>query len=100
MKLVVLLFLTASQQDVEEQVRSLIEGLRSEQIEEREKAILALRKLGKAAIPALKKAAKDPYPEVKSDRQMEPCLTGVGRNHQNRLLGRKATRRWKLVSNL
>lgn len=43
----------------------LIERLRSESVEERDDAARALRALGKAAAPALRKAAGDPDPEIR-----------------------------------
>lgn len=48
-------------------IQELIEGLRSEQLEDRERASRALEKIGPAAILDLEKAAKDQDPE-KADR--------------------------------
>ena len=56
--------LCASQDDSGKRARELVERLRSDKIEERQEAIEGLRKLGKAAVPALRRASKDANPEV------------------------------------
>jgi hypothetical protein len=53
-------------QDPPEQARRLIEQLRSDSLEEREKAALKLVELGKAARPDVEKALKQDDPEVRA----------------------------------
>lgn len=52
------------QQDPQKEVRELVEKLRSENPQEREKAALMLEGIEKAAIPTLEKAVTDPDTEV------------------------------------
>jgi tetratricopeptide (TPR) repeat protein len=63
---VVLLFLfgSAGQDDSGIEIRRLVEMLRSDKVEERESAARKIRTLGRAAIPELEKAARDPDAEV------------------------------------
>lgn len=56
--------LAAAQDDVNSKARALVQKLRSESIEERDGARKGLIELGKAALPALREAVRDPDAEV------------------------------------
>jgi hypothetical protein len=65
--MVMLIVLALAFQDAEtRQARELIEKLRSDRIDERDKATRSLKALGLAAFPAVKAALRDPDPEVAS----------------------------------
>jgi HEAT repeat protein len=63
-QLTLAIFLSTLQEEPAKRAQELIAKLRSERIEDRNEAARKLKELGRAALPALKKAASDPDPEV------------------------------------